>query len=383
MTSRLIYLDNAATSFPKPKAVTDEVALCVEQYCGNPGRGSHPLAMASADGIFECRSTLASFLGADDPANVIFSLNTTYAINLLLKGILKQGDHVIISDLEHNSVFRPIYKMATAGMIEYDVFPSMCVLPSATPSRICAGIAKRLRPNTKMVICTHQSNICSYSLPLAHIGAFCHRHGLLFAVDGAQSAGHLPLNMKDMCIDALAVPSHKGLLGIQGAGALILSKSLPLDTLIEGGNGLYSLEGDMSDMPPERYESGTLPTPAIVGLLRGIQAVSKMGVEQIGQHDQALFYQARERLEQIQGISLYASQYAGSTLLFHVEDVPSEKLAHALGQKGICVRGGHHCSALGHKTLGTPPDGAVRISFGIYNTTRDLDLLANALHEIL
>ena len=139
----------------------------------------------------------------------------------------------------------------------------------------------------------------------------------------------------------------------------------------------------MSDMPPERYESGTLPTPAIVGLLRGIQAVSKMGVEQIGQHDQALFYQARERLEQIQGISLYASQYAGSTLLFHVEGVPSEKLAHALGQKGICVRGGHHCSALGHKTLGTPPDGAVRISFGIYSTTRDLDLLANALREIL
>ena len=159
--SRTTYLDNAATSFPKPAAVFSEVNDCIRRYCGNPGRGSHPLAMAAAERIFDCRSALASFVNAPSAENVIFTLNTTYAINLFLKGILRQGDHVLISDLEHNSVFRPLYKMAREGLIEYDVFPSMCGLDNASPTRICAGIAKRLRPNTRLVICTHASNICS------------------------------------------------------------------------------------------------------------------------------------------------------------------------------------------------------------------------------
>ena len=341
------------------------------------------MAMTAAQRIFDCRLALAHFFGISNAENVIFTLNTTYAINLFLKGILKKGDHVLISDLEHNSVFRPIYKLAREGVIEYDVFPSMCGLENASPTRICAGIAKRIRPNTRLVMCTHASNICSYALPIDQIGAFCHRHGILFAVDAAQSAGHLPIDMEAMNIDALAIPGHKGLYGIQGAGALLLSKDLLMETIIEGGNGLLSLEGSMPELPPERYESGTLSTPAIAGLLRGVEAISAVGLSHIAQHEKNLFCAVRNRLSLFDRITIHVPRYQGSTLLFSAEGVPSEKLASSLGKKGICVRGGYHCSALGHATLKTPADGAVRISFGLYNTMSDVDRLTSALGEIL
>lgn len=341
------------------------------------------MAMTAAERIFDCRSALARFFGLSNAETVIFTPNTTYAINLFLKGILKKGDHVLISDLEHNSVFRPIYKLAREGIIEYDVFPSMCGCDNATPTRICAGIAKRIRPNTRLVICAHSSNICSYALPIGRIGAFCHRHGILFAVDAAQSAGHLPIHMKDMCIDALAIPGHKGLYGIQGAGALLLSDPLSMETLVEGGNGLLSLEGGMPEHPPERYESGTLPTPAIASLLRGVETVSDIGLSQIAEHEHKLFDATAERLSLFDRITVHVPQYRGSTLLFSANGIPSERLSAALGKKGICVRGGYHCSALGHATLKTPSDGAVRVSFGLYNTLSDVDQLVTALGEIL
>ncbi len=381
--SRTVYLDNAATTFPKPPSVITEVNHCIRRYCGNPGRGSHIMAMTAAERIFDCRSALAHFFGLSNAETVIFTPNTTYAINLFLKGILKKGDHVLISDLEHNSVFRPIYKLAREGIIKYDVFPSMCGCDNTTPTRICAGIAKRIRPNTRLVICAHASNICSYALPIGRIGAFCHRHGILFAVDAAQSAGLLPIHMKDMGIDALAIPAHKGLYGIQGAGALLLSEPLLMETLVEGGNGLLSLEGDMPEHPPERYESGTLPTPAIASLLRGVETVSDIGLSRIAEHERKLFDATAERLSLFDRITVHVPQYRGSTLLFSANGIPSERLSAALGKKGICVRGGYHCSALGHATLKTPSDGAVRVSFGLYNTLSDVDQLVAALGEIL
>ena len=383
MPTRPVYLDNAATTFPKPAAVLKEVSLCLGRYCGNPGRGSHPLAMASAERIFDCREAAARLLGVEDPGNIVFTMNTTYAINMFLKGLLRAGDHVLISDLEHNSVFRPICKMAKAGMIEYDIFPSMCGLDKASPTRICAGIARRMKPNTRLVICTHQSNICSYTLPVGEIGAFCHRHGLLFAVDAAQSAGHLPINMKDMNIDALTAPGHKGLYGIQGVGLLALSQAIPLETLVEGGSGILSLDSEMPELLPERLESGTLPTPAIAGLLRGIETISHIGTDAIGEHERMLFRSARERLNEINGITIYVPQYEGSTLLFSHAFLPSEELASRLGKLGICTRGGYHCSPLGHATVGTPENGAVRISFGLGNSPSDIDRLMAALSEIL
>ncbi len=337
--------------------------------------------MESAKKIFECRQLISELFGVGAPDRVCFTLNTTYALNMLIKGILKQGDHIIISDLEHNSVWRPVCRLANQGIIEYDVFPSMCGDPRANPTRICAGIARLIKKNTRLVLCTHTSNICSYSLPIKEIGAFCRRHGIFFAVDAAQSAGHKEINMSEMNIDALCAPAHKGLYGIQGAGFLALSERIKLDTLIEGGNGLASLVCEMPDDAPERYEAGTLSTPSIVALLEGLKVLNSVGIDKIADHERALFRYARDRLSEIKEINLICPQYEGAVLLFTHSNIQSEALASRLGDMGICVRGGYHCSALGHQTLGTA-EGAVRASFGAFNSSRDIDRLADALCNI-
>lgn len=377
-----IYLDNGATTFPKPHSVIKEVNFCISRYCGNAGRGSHPYAMESAMRIYECRKLLSDTFAVGAPERVNFTLNTTYAINLLLKGLLRQGDHVLISDIEHNSVWRPIYKLAKLGIIEYDVFPSMLGDEKATPVRICAGIAKKIKKNTRLVICNHSSNICSYHLPIEEIGAFCNRHKILFAVDAAQSAGHIPINMTKMHIDALCMPAHKGLYGIQGLGVLALSENIPLDTVIEGGNGFASLLGEMPDESPERFESGTMPTPAIVGLSEGLKIINRLGMEEIAEYERSLFRRLRDRLSTLPKIKIYAPQYEGAVLLFSHSDISSEALAMRLGEQGICLRDGHHCAALAHKTLGTGEDGALRASFGIFNTSYEVDKLVSALKEL-
>ncbi|MBQ7383720.1 MAG: aminotransferase class V-fold PLP-dependent enzyme, partial [Clostridia bacterium] len=196
------YLDNAATTFPKPRTVYSEVYRCMTRYGGNAGRGSHSLSLGAARKIFECRSAIADLFGVGELERISFTLNTTYALNTVIKGLLRRGDHVIISDIEHNAVFRPIYKAAAAGDIEYDVFSSMASSPRRSPTLICAKIASLIRPNTKMVICSQASNICSMTLPIKEIGEFCHRHGLLFVVDAAQSAGHYPIDVDGMHISA-------------------------------------------------------------------------------------------------------------------------------------------------------------------------------------
>ena len=199
----ITYLDNAATTYPKPTPVYDEVYRCMTRYCGNAGRGSHSLSLSAARKIFECRSLLSDMFDVDDETRIVFTQNTTYSLNMVIKGLLKKGDHVIISDIEHNAVLRPIWKLANEGVIEYDIFSSMINASHRSPSLICAKIASLIRPNTKMVIVNHTSNICSYTLPIKEIGAFCARHNLLFVVDAAQSAGHHKISVNDMNITAL------------------------------------------------------------------------------------------------------------------------------------------------------------------------------------
>lgn len=378
----MIYLDNAATSFPKPRPVCDEVNKCMRQYCGNPGRGAHALSMAAATAVFGCRESLARLLGVPSPENVIFTLNTTHSLNMAIKGLLRPGDHVIISDLEHNSVWRPVFRLAEQGGIEYDVFRSFAGDERRSSVRICASIAKLLRPNTRMVVCLHSSNICSAQLPVDDIAAFCHRHGLLFVLDAAQSAGHLPLDMTASGVDVICAPGHKGLLGPPGCGVLALRDGLTLDTLTEGGNGINSLEGEMPENPPERYESGTLPLPAVAGLTQGIRTVEQIGLENIRAHEAALYTALLDRLSGLPGVQVYAPEHVGSVLLFNVGDMPSDKVGRQLDRRGICVRSGFHCAPLAHRTLGTPKHGAVRVSLGIYNTLSDLDALWNALKDI-
>jgi len=378
----MIYLDNAATTFPKPQGVPREVLRCISEYCGNPGRSGHALSLAAAKKVFECREVLCDLFGVSDPSRVIFTQNTTHSLNLIIKGILSEGDHVIISDMEHNSVLRPIEKLFADGIAEYSVFGTFPDKTGGRDELVLRSIESLIKKNTRLLVCSHASNICSVSLPIRKIGDLCRARGILFAVDAAQSAGILPINVEKMNISALAIPSHKALYGPQGCGALILGKDVELRTLIDGGSGTNSLEPFMPPEPPERYEAGTLPTPAIAGLCEGVKFVRTLGLDWIKNHENELFRDARAKLMNIQGIEIYAPRHVGSTLLFNKKGITPEELASQLDDSGICVRAGYHCSPLGHKTLGTIDTGAVRISFGIYNTKKDVDLFAKAVSKI-
>lgn len=382
---RLVYLDNAATSFPKPEGVIRAMNELMINYGGNAGRGSHRIALAAAERVYECREHLSRFFDAEGAEQVCFCMNTTEALNMAIKGLLRRTDHVLISDMEHNSVLRPIYKLWSEGYIEYDVFPSLALDEGRTPTKICAEIAKRLRKNTRMLVCTGASNICSMTMPLAEIGEFCRKNQILFVVDGAQCAGHMPISLKNMNIDALCVPAHKGLLGAQGCGAVIFGKRIrgrDLRTIVEGGNGIASLSAESSGELPERLEAGTLPIPAIEGLSQSLRILDELGIERIAEHERALFALCKESLERLGRVKIYCPQYEGAVLLFNVDGISSEELAARLDEQGICTRGGYHCAALAHKTLGTDGQGALRVSFGVFNSSDDVRALERALVNI-
>lgn len=378
----MVYLDNAATSFPKPPSVIAEVTRCLEEYCGNAGRGGHPLSMAAAEKIYECREELSELFGAPDPSHVIFTQNATAALNLAIKGLLLNGAHVITSELEHNSVRRPLEALAAEGAITFDKISIIGGGYLLDGGAICKQVAGAIRENTAAVVMTACPNVCSLRLPLADIGRLCRRLGILFIVDGAQAAGHFPINMRSMCIDVLCLPGHKGLLGPQGSGALILGEGIMPRVLFEGGSGSSSFEAEMPCEIPERYEAGTLSTPAIAGLCEGVRYIQKVGIASIENHERSLFLYARQRLGAIPRVRIYMPQYAGSVLSFNVGTLPSDRVASALGEAGICVRGGFHCNPWAHTALGTDTNGSVRISFSPFNTMGDVDALALALERL-
>ena len=382
---QLTYLDYAATSFPKPPSVVAAVSDCIRYRGGNPGRGSHSLALKAAREIYACREVAARLFGAE-PDRVIFTLNTTHALNLAIKGLVGQyghgKPHVICSDMEHNAVYRPLYRLAAEGLIDFDVVSTFPASPLQSQDRILSSLASKVRPDTRMVVCAHASNICSAVLPIEEIGRFCRRRGLFFVVDGAQSAGVFDLNVDKMGIDALCVPGHKGLMGPQGTGMLILGKGVTLDTLMEGGNGMDSLRGEMSEDAPERYEAGTLQTPAIAGLRAGMAFVESVGVEAIREHERALGGKLRDALLSLPKVTVYAPHREGGVVLFSVDGYTSEEVGQMLDKEGICVRPGFHCSALGHRTLGTPAGGAVRASFGWGSKERDAEALLKAIRRL-
>ena len=380
MNEKIIYLDNAATTFPKPRPVLEAMLDCAENYCGNAGRGAHPLALASSEAIFAAREALASLFGAESE-RVVFTLNTTYALNMAIKGIASRPCHVLISDMEHNSTLRPVARLSRERRISYDIYPTHRDGLPLTAEEIISGIISRLRPETKLVCAIHTSNICSYSLPIREIGALCHRLGLLFCVDAAQAAGHCEIDIKRDNIDILCIPGHKGLYAPQGVGAMILGESVSLDTLIEGGNGVNSLELSMGSILPERLEGGTLPTPSVVGLTSGIEFVRGIGTATISAHERALWHKAYSAFTDMGGITVYAPESPGGVLLFNIDGTDPDEVGNLLSEKGICVRTGYHCAPLAHKAI-TTGGGAVRASFSVFNTEGDVDALVNAVKEI-
>lgn len=378
----MIYLDNAATSFPKPYAVSDAVKKYMLYCGGNAGRGGYDSAIQAGRMVYECREKLSKFLGSKGAEAVFFTMNTTQSLNACIRGILKKGDRVLISNIEHNAVYRPIYKLSSRGQIDYDTFSVIENGLPASDGKIIADIEKKVTKNTTMIVCSAASNICSVRTPIREIGELCRSRGIRFVVDGAQAAGHFPLSVRDMQIDALCVPAHKGLLGPQGCGAVLLGDGVKMQTVCEGGNGVDSLSGEMSEDAPERYESGTLPLPAIAGFGEGIEVVSGIGLERIEAHEAALFRRAREELLRIDGVKVFCPENEGSVILFEIEGKDSETAAAELSAAGICVRGGYHCAALAHRAMGSEERGAVRASFGIFNKESDVDALCEAVKRI-
>ncbi|MBE6573952.1 MAG: aminotransferase class V-fold PLP-dependent enzyme [Ruminococcaceae bacterium] len=378
---KLIYFDNAATTFPKPDEVYRAVQKCIEEYCGNPGRSGHRLSLESARTVYRCRESLCSLFGLREPENVIFTLNTTYALNIAISSVAKKEDHVLISNIEHNSVIRPLVKSGC----KYSVFN--CFAPR---EKVMADIVSKITPKTRLIICSHQSNVSPLKNHIREIGKLARKRGITFIVDAAQSAGIYDINIERDNIDILCVPSHKGLYGIQGCGALLFSSrykgnaAAELIPLISGGNGVNSLEETMPPLLPERLEAGTLPTPAIAGLEAGISTIREIGIETVREHEDMLYRRLRERLINDRRIIVYCKEFAHSNiLLFNVKERSSIEITEELDREGICVRGGFHCSPLAHNLLNTGENGAVRVSFGAFNTLEEVDVFCNKLNGII
>ena len=381
MTSRICYLDNAATSFPKPPGVAREMRRCIDYYCGNAGRGSHRLSLLAANKIYECREQICALTNAPAPENIVFVPSCTYGLNLIIKGALTYGDHVLISDMEHNSVWRPINRLSSEGKITFDTFSALSNSKKDDES-ILEEIKNKIQKNTKLLICTHQSNICSLSLPIVKIGELCNKYNIIFALDVAQSIGHYNIDIQKANISYLCAPGHKGLYGPQGSAFVVFNSKNSLYPLIEGGNGIYSLESKMPEFLPERHEVGTLPLPSIVGLCEGIKEIKSRTIDEISAHEQELFLYLRDNLLNIDGVTVYAPNFAGNTLSFNIKKLSPERVCELLDEENICVRSGFHCSALGHTSLGTKETGTVRASFGIYNTKSDIDKLISVINSI-
>ena len=379
----MIYLDNAATTYPKPKCVADAVSRALTRFGGNPGRGSHSMSVRSASMIGEAREEIARLFDAPSADGVVFTLNTTHALNTAIKASVRRGDHVLISSMEHNSVLRPVSALAERGVISFDVFDAFA------PDTL-AAIKAKMRRETSLVVCAHASNVCESVLPIGEIGAFLKTCGVRFIVDAAQSAGKYPISLRSDCIDALCVPGHKGLYGPMGCGALVVGEGFAADgaTLVEGGSGINSLDLHMPGFLPERFEAGTLPTPAIAGLLAGVRFVRSVGVDAIAAHEACLAGEVASRLAEMPRVRLYGygganvSKGDGGVILFNVDGVSAPRVCEMLDGEGICVRGGFHCSPLAHRALGTGDDGAVRASFGYFNTRSDALALCDAVRRI-
>jgi len=377
----IIYLDNAASTWPKPPAVKDMMAEAIEDYAANPGRGGHTLAMKASKTVFRTRVQLSRLFGIQNPNNLFFYLNATQALNQAIKGFLKPGDHVVSSSVEHNSVRRPIEFMRKTSQVE-----ATFIEPRDDHHFYVEDFAKAIQPNTRLLVVSHASNLTGVILPVAELGKLAKERGITFLVDASQSAGVLPIHVEEMHIDMLAFPGHKGLYGPQGTGGLYVHNDIDLVPLIHGGTGSQSEAIEQPTTRPDRYESGTVNTVGLAGLHAGVSFVMEKGVENIRQHEWNLVKQTIAQLQEIPGVQVYGpgieTERVG-VVAFNVGEVDASEVSFILDQQyGIATRSGYHCTPLGHQTAGTEQRGAVRASFGIFNSDKDVEALIDAVKEI-
>lgn len=376
----MIYFDNAATSFPKPQVVYDQIMDSMMNYGANPGRSGHKMALKASRGIFGARNSLSKLFNIEDPLDIIFTFNCTESLNIAIKGVLKPGDHVITTSMEHNSLLRPIVYLEKLG-IEHTIVwgdPMGRIDP--------AHIEAEIKENTKLIATTHISNLTGTIMDIDAIGEIAKKNKVLYLVDAAQSAGVYDIDLENTNIDMLAFPGHKGLLGPQGTGGLYIKKGIEIDEIFQGGTGSVS---DLLSQPtqmPDKFESGTANTSGLIGLGSGVEYIRDIGIENIRKKELELTEYFMEQVKKIQGIKIYGpediSEHAPVVAL-NIGDADSSEISYILNEGyDIGVRPGLHCAPLAHKTIGTFDQGAVRFSFGYENTHEEIELGIKALREI-
>lgn len=371
----MIYLDNAATSFPRPACVARAMSDALTQCGANPGRAGHRLALAAGRIVEGCREDLAAMLGETDASRVAFACNATDALNMAIHGVVRTGDHVVTTLLEHNSVLRPLSELSRSGAITLTIVP-----PDAQGMIRAQDVAQAMTPRTRLVAMTHMSNVLGAAQDVAAVGMLCRRRGVLLLVDCAQTAGHLPLTPRAWGAALLAMPGHKGLLGPHGTGALWVREDVQPAPLRQGGTGSASESMFQPRMMPDALESGTLNLPGIAGLRAGMREALAHR-EEAHAAAVALCSGMRAELLDLPGVRVYTPEGA-SLVSFNVEGIASQEVAAALDGMGIAVRGGLHCAPGVHRFLGTLERGAVRVSPGIYNTKQDAQALLMAVRRI-
>jgi len=398
----MIYLDNAATSFPKPSGMVEAMNLCIRNYCGNPGRSGHFMSVKTGEEIYRARKTLADLLGIDHPERIIFFQNTTQALNQAIKGVLLDGDSVVTTPMEHNSVLRPLEILKYQGVTTYIAKVDL----GKQGQSVAEAILSEIRDDTHLVVCAHASNTTGELLPIEEISNGIVKinnqrqkrnrlnplgrklRPVLFLVDGAQSVGSVPLNLSKIHVDMLAAPGHKGLLGPQGTGFLYVAPGVEIAPLFEGGTGTLSKLLEIPPEFPEAFECGTLNAPGIVGLVYSADFVGKIGIEAIHSYEKELILPLEEALRNMKNVEVYGRSYSQDidktpVVLFNIKGKSCEEVTDILNSSyNIAVRGGFHCAPLAHKMLGTYDTGAVRISAGPFNTKAQINYAIDAVNSI-
>ena len=375
----MIYFDNAATTMRKPDCVVQAVteALC---SMGNSGRGVHEGALSASRIIYDTRIALAELFGAESPERIAFTANSTQALNIVIKGVLNPGDHVITTALEHNSVLRPLYELEERGVL-------LTILPADKAGNVrYEDFEQEIRPNTRAIVTTHGSNLTGNLLDIGRLGGIAKKYGLLYIVDASQTAGVFDIDVQQMHIDILCFTGHKGLLGPQGTGGLYVRDGVEVRPLLSGGSGVQTYLRSHPAQMPTALEAGTLNGHGIAGLGAAVRHILDTGMETIRQKEQALMWEFYTQVRQIPGITVYgdfSTQNRCPIVTLNVRDCDSGEVSDALASEyGIATRSGAHCAPLMHKALGTVEQGAVRFSFSHYNTEEEINFAVSALREL-
>lgn len=375
----MIYLDNAATTFPKPKSVYEEVIKCMETYAANPGRGSHNMAIQASSKIMEARQEISKLFNIPNALNLVFTSNATEALNIAIKGTLRRGDHVISTVIEHNSVLRPLNYLSKKGV-------QMTLLGVNEYGYLDIGaLKKEIKKNTKLIIINHVSNVLGTIQNIREIGKLAKEHGIMFMVDASQSAGTIAIDVQKDNIDLLAFPGHKGLFGPQGTGGIYIKEGINVENFKDGGTGSNSNSMTQPDFLPDRFESGTLNTPGIAGLCEGIKFIKKVGRRNIQKHEESLVEYLLKEIKKLPYVKLYGiptAENRGAVVSINIEGVDSSQAGYLLNKSGIAVRTGYHCAPLIHGIIGTINKGTVRISPGYFNTFEDIESIITAIKDI-